>query len=190
MIEKAKQLNRANKERILKIYPQISNDSGIYVFIREENGIRYAYVGQALHLLSRCAQHLAGYLHIDLSIKKRGLISEDNPTGWRLRWLECSPSELNEQEQYYIRYFAAKGYQLYNHTTGSQDGDKCALGEAKSPKGYLEGLARGRNNAIKEIKHLFDLHLKAVYKADKPSKNAEKAMKKFNEIMGDNENDI
>lgn len=30
---------------------------------------------------------------------------------------------------------------------------------------------------------LFDLHLKAVYKADKPSKNVEKAMTKFREMI-------
>lgn len=180
-----------NKLRIKEVCPNVDERSGIYIFLRRENGFNYAYVGQAKNLLNRLAQHLKGYQHIDLSIKKHGLYNADaNETGWKINIKHCDGEELNKEEQEYIRHFASMGYQLYNHTTGSQDGEKRALGETKSPKGYFEGLARGRNNAIKEIKHLFDLHLKAVYKADKPSKNAEKAMRKFNEIIGDNENDI
>ena len=48
-------------------------DSGIYVFTRQENGFKYAYVGQAKHILTRLAQHLNGYQHIDLSIKNTAL---------------------------------------------------------------------------------------------------------------------
>lgn len=35
----------------------------------DENGFRYAYIGQAVHILTRLAQHLVGYQHIDLSLK-------------------------------------------------------------------------------------------------------------------------
>ena len=63
-----KAIEQKNKERILKVRPNVPNTSGIYIFFREENDIKYAYVGQAKHLLSRLAQHLSGYQHIDLSL--------------------------------------------------------------------------------------------------------------------------
>lgn len=181
---RAKAIAQQNKERILAVNKCADEDSGIYIFIRQENGIRYAYVGQAKHLLTRLAQHLSGYQHIDLSLKKRGLYDfAKNPTGWHISVMEYPESELDEQEQRFIREWANNGAQLYNHTTGSQGEGKRALGEGKSPKGYREGVKQGEKNAIKEIAHLFDLHLKAVYKADKPSKNAIKALEKFNSIL-------
>lgn len=179
-----KAIEARNKERILAVCPQASENSGIYTLHRRENGFHYVYVGQAKHLLSRLAQHFSGYQHIDLSLKKRGLYDVmDNPTGWDIVVTEYPESELDEQEQRFIREWANSGAQLYNHTTGGQGDGKRALGEAKSPKGYYDGIAQGRKNVIKEIRHLFDLHLKAVYKADKLSKNAEKAMQKFNDII-------
>lgn len=78
-----KAIEKANKERILKVCPSVPESSGIYILTREEAGFRYAYVGQAKHLLTRLAQHLSGYQHIDLSIKKHGLWSENNPSGWK-----------------------------------------------------------------------------------------------------------
>ena len=44
----------------------------------DEEGIKYAYIGQAKHILTRLAQHLTGYQHIDLSIRKHGLYSNRN----------------------------------------------------------------------------------------------------------------
>lgn len=186
-----KAIEQKNKERILAVCPQASENSGIYTLHRRENGFHYVYVGQAKHLLSRLAQHFSGYQHIDLSLKKRGLYDVmDNQTGWDIVVTEYPESELDEQEQRFIREWANSGAQLYNHTTGGQGDGKRALGEAKSPKGYYDGIAQGRKNVIKEIRHLFDLHLKAVHKADKPSKNAIKALDKFNTFLqGDNDND-
>lgn len=159
--------------------------SGIYIFTREENGLRYAYIGQALKLLTRTSQHLSGYQHIDLSIKKRGLYDANKkPNGWRISFILYDKTVLDEKEQSYIKAYADSGYQLYNHTTGSQGDGKCALGEAKSPKGYRDGVAQGEKNVIKKIAHLFNLHLKAVPKADKPTKTQEKAQEKFYEIIG------
>ena len=58
-----------NKKRILEINPHVDDGSGIYFLTRmDEDGIRYAYIGQAKHLLTRLAQHLSGYQHIDLSL--------------------------------------------------------------------------------------------------------------------------
>lgn len=179
-----KAIEQKNKERILAVNKCADDDSGIYIFIRNDDGIRYAYVGQAKHLLTRLAQHLSGYQHIDLSIRKHGLFDVNkNLTGWDIDINHCLEEELDAEEQRYIKSYASKGYQLYNHTTGSQGEGKRALGEAKSPKGYRDGVKQGERNIIKQVAHLFDLHLKAVYKAGKPSKNAEKAMTKFNAIL-------
>lgn len=189
--KRLKAIEQKNKERILAINKYADEDSGIYIFIRHEDGIRYAYVGQAKHLLTRLAQHLSGYQHIDLSIKKHGLFDiNKNLTGWDIDINHCLEEELDTEEQRYIKSYASKGYQLYNHTTGSQGKGKRALGEVKSPKSYRDGIAQGEKNVIKQIAHLFDLYLKPVHKADKPSKNAEKAMQKFNEIIqGETDND-
>lgn len=65
-------------------------------------------------------------------------------------------------------------------TTGKTD-----INERKPARSYRDGVKQGERNVIKKVAHLFDKHLKAVYKADKPSKNAEKAMAKFNEIIGE-----
>lgn len=184
---RVKAIEEKNKQRIKELCPEITDNSGIYVFHRHENGIAYAYVGQALHLWTRASQHLAGYQHIDLSLKKRGLWDADNPTGWSLLVTECNADELDAKEQEFILKWARTA-QLYNHTTGSQGEGKRALGEAKSPKGYRDGVAQGEKNVIKKIKHLFDLHLTVGYKADKPSKNAIKALEKFNSLLkGENE---
>lgn len=64
-----KAIEKRNKERILSVCPDAPEMSGIYILIREENGFRFAYIGQAKNILSRLAQHLSGYQHIDLSIK-------------------------------------------------------------------------------------------------------------------------
>lgn len=179
-----KAIEQKNKERILELCPFANENSGIYIFVRKENNILYAYVGQAKHLLTRLAQHLSGYQHIDLSLKKHGLYDyEKNPTGWDVEIIYCPESELDTAEQGYIQSRASMGYQLYNHTTGSQGEGKRALGEAKSPKGYRDGVKQGEKNAIKKIAHLFDKHLKAVPKSDKPSKNAIKALDKFNSLL-------
>lgn len=181
-----KAIEQKNKEKILELCPFVNENSGIYIFIRKEDGIHYAYVGQAKHLLTRLAQHLSGYQHIDLSIKKHRLYDyEKNPTGWDVEIIYCPESELDREEQRYIQSRASMGYQLYNHTTGSQGEGKRALGEAKSPKGYRDGLKQGYANARKEIKHLFDLHLNAVTKSNKPNKTQEKAMQKFIEFLED-----
>ena len=182
---RAKAIEHKNKDRILAVCSEATDDSGIYWFARSENGFDYCYVGQAKHLLTRLAQHLSGYQHIDLSIKKHGLYGGQNLNGWMVSCVKYAENELDEAEQRYIRYFASRGYQMYNHTTGSQGEGKRALGEAKSPKGYYDGVKQGYENARREVKHLFDLHLNAVYKADKPSKNAVKALQKFQDFIED-----
>ena len=178
-----KATEKKNKEKILKLSPRIHEGPGIYAFTREEDGFRYAYIGQAKHLLSRSAQHLSGFQHIDISLKKRGLWSEENPKGWKLDWVECTEEQLDTYEQEFILNFANAGYQLYNHTSGGQGQGKQGIGEGKSPKGYRDGLAQGYRNAQKEVANLFEKHLNYSKKSDKPNKNQDKALEKFKAFL-------
>ena len=69
-IRKAKAIECKNKMKLLTVNPKLDDNSGIYFLTREdENEIKYAYVGQAKHILTRLVQHLVGYQHIDLSLK-------------------------------------------------------------------------------------------------------------------------
>lgn len=184
-----KAIEKKNKERILGHCPDVPECSGIYVLTREENGFGYAYIGQAKHLLTRLAQHLSGYQHIDLSLKKRGLWSESNQSGWKITWGAFLESELDVAERYFIKNYADRGYQLYNHTSGGQGEGKKGIGEGKSPKGYHDGLKQGYLNARKEIAKLFDKHLNYSKKSNKPNKNQEKAFEKFRNFLEWENND-
>lgn len=175
-------IKRSNEKRILKVCPDVADESGIYFFIREENGFKYAYIGQAKHLLKRLAEHLGGYQHIDLSIKKHGLWSEDKPTGWRISYIVCDEEQLDEQEQGHIKAFADNGYQLRNRTSGSQGKGKKTIVDTPT-KGYQHGLHNGYKKAQKEISHLFDLHLDVKTKKQPPSKLQIRALEKFNNFI-------
>lgn len=177
-----KAIEKVNKARILKVCPDVPDTSGIYILTREENGFKFAYVGQAKKLLTRLAGHLKGYQHIDLSLKKHGLYSEDNTTGWKVSFVEYPEQFLDEQEQIYIKQMANLGYQLRNKTSGSQGEGKKDISDAPT-KGYLEGLHNGYKKAQKEIAHLFKLHLVCGTKKVPPTKLQEKAMQKFEDFI-------
>jgi hypothetical protein len=179
-----KAIEKANKERILKVCPDVPDRSGIYILTREENGFRFAYVGQAKKLLTRLAQHLKGYQHIDLSLKKHGLYSEDNLSGWNVAYIECHESCLDDWEQSYVRTYANNGYQMRNKTSGSQSEGKKDIADEPT-KGYLEGLHNGYKKAQKEIAHLFKLHLNCEAKKNPPTKLQEKALLKFEKFIGE-----
>lgn len=181
-------IKKANEEKILKVCPNCPNTSGIYFLLREEDGFKYAYIGQALHLRERLGSHLSGYQHIDLSLKKHGLWSEENPIGYKVHFLEFSENLLDEMEQKYIKQYANAGYQMRNATSGSQGVGKKGLDNARPTRTYYDGLAQGFKNAQKEVAHLFDLHLDYKTKSDKPNKNQQKALQKFKDFLeGDNE---
>lgn len=94
-----KAIEQKNKKRLLEVNPGLDDESGIYFLTREdENGFRYDYIGQAVHILTRLAQHLVGYQHIDLSLKKHGLYEEDNPYGWKVNFRYYATNLLNERE--------------------------------------------------------------------------------------------
>lgn len=176
-------IKKKNEQRILSVCPDCPNTSGIYFLLREDDGFKYAYIGQAKHLLDRLASHLSGYQHIDLSIKKHGFWNEENHTGYKVHFLQFPENQLDEKEQYFIKKYANAGWQMRNETTGSQGKGKKALGDAKTPKGYYDGIDQGEKNARKMVAHLFKLHLDYVPKKNPPTKNQQKAMQKFEDFL-------
>lgn len=179
-------IKKSNEQRILKVCPNCPNTSGIYFLLREENGFKFGYIGKAKHLLERLGNHLQGNKqHIDRSLKKHGLWSEDNPTGYKVNFLQFAENELDQREQYFIKLYANSGYQLRNIESGGNLG-KSDIGERKPARGYYDGLSQGYKNAQKFIKNLFDKHLDVKTKSDKPNKNQEKAMKKFKDFLEEN----
>lgn len=180
-------IKKQNKERLLKVNKDLPNESGIYFLTRtDENGINYFYIGQSVDILDRLISHMTGYQHIDLSLKKRGLYDvEENPLGWKVNFLKYPKDELDKWEQHWILEYTKHGYQCrYNKTSGSQGTEKEKINEFKPARGYRDGLEQGRKNASKEISHLFEKHLIAVYRGDKtPSVNQQKAMQKFDDFL-------
>lgn len=190
---RAKAIEQKNKERILAVCPKARDWGGIYCFYRiGEDGLKYAYVGKSVTVLTRLASHLNGYeSHIDKSIRSHGFYSEsDNPYGYKVKVLEYCPGEqLDAKERWYIKQWADDGYQLRNVESGGTTG-KTDINERKPARGYRDGVAQGERNVKKKIAHLFNLHLTAVTKADKPSKNAIKALDQFNQLLqGEFDND-
>ena len=187
-LRQAKAIESENRKRLLKINPKLNDKSGIYFLLREdENGFKFAYVGQAKSVLQRLASHLVGYeQHIDLSLRKHKLYSEDNPYGWRVEFLNFPESQLDEKEKYYIKLYADNGYQLRNVSIGGQGGnrDSGSIGERKAPKGYLQGIQQGRKNLAKELSNIAEKHLKIELREDKANnKVSQKQYEKFKELL-------
>lgn len=179
-IAKAKAIEYKNKQRLLKVNPNLNDNSGIYFLTRvDENGIKYSYVGQARHLITRLAQHLVNFQHIDLSLKKHGLYSTENIYGWKIGFMNFPLNQLDEKERYYITLYAKNGYQSRNKDTGGGAG-KEQIDDYRPQKGYYDGLAQGRKNLAKELLHIIDLHLTVGLKEGKENnKVSQKALEKF-----------
>ena len=156
---------------------------GIYLFERtDENGVTFFYCGQAKSIFQRIVSHWNGYQHIDIPLRKRKFKSDENPHGWAFCILEYCPVEkLDEREQYWILEQMRQGKQTYNGTYGSQTDGKKNIKEGKTPRGYFDGKSAGYLMARKEVAHWFNLHLNVSTK--KPTKNAEKALLKFQEFI-------
>lgn len=178
-------IEKSNRERLLKVNPNLDDKSGIYFLTRtDEDGISYFYIGQAVKILQRMCSHLTGYQHIDLSLKKRGFYSVDNPYGWQINFIHYPKDELDQMEQYWILQYTKKGYQCrYNKTAGGQGEGKEKINEFKASKTYRDGLKQGYKNASREVSHLFELHLDYKTKSDMPSKNQQKAIDKFDKFL-------
>ena len=155
-------MKKQAETKLLKIIPNLTNDSGIYTLTRfDENGFKFCYIGQAKHLIDRLVSHLNGYSQrIDISLKKRGFYDkEKRQNGWRLSVEYFDESELDEKETTQIKLFASMGFQLYNRTSGSQGQGKVGLNDGQSTKGYRDGLHKGYQNCVAYIKELFDRYL-------------------------------
>ena len=175
-----------DRKRLLEINPTLTDESGIYILKREdEEGFKYAYIGQAKHVLSRLVQHLSGYQHIDLSIRKHGFYSLDNPTGWKVSAFKCDPEKLDAIEKEYIKLYADRGYQLRNKTSGSQHEGKCQIDEYKPSKGYRDGLEQGKKNLARDLQHIIDKHLVVQLRPEKQNnKVSQRQLDKFWELLG------
>ena len=181
-IQKVKAIESQNKRKILSVNQNVDESSGIYFLTRaDENGIQYAYIGQAKHLLTRLAQHLSGYQHIDLSLKKHGMFSEGNVYGWKINFPE---DELDEHEQFWIKRYAKNGYQLRNKTAGGQGEGKKQISEYRPAKGYYDGIAQGKRTLARELSHIMEKHLTVGLKPEKcGNKVSEKQLEKFNRLL-------
>lgn len=186
-----KAIEQSNKKVLLKVNPALTEQSGIYILTREENGFKYAYVGQAKHILSRLADHLkasSGIFtkdtqHIDFSIRKHGLRTSENPHGWEIATTICPIEDLNEKEQMLIKAYANAGWQLRNKTAGGQSDGKFEIAETKPRKGYYDGINQGYEKARKEVAKLFEKNL--TYSINgKENKNKQKAYEKFRAFIG------
>lgn len=186
-MKKAKAIETKNKKRLLEVNPELDENSGIYFLTRtDEENIRYAYIGQAKHILTRLAQHIVGYQHIDLSIKKHGLYSVDNRYGWKIGFLHYPDSKLDEMEQYYIKVYAQYGYQLRNKTSGSQGTGKKQIDEYRPQKGYRDGIMQGKKTLAKELADIISKHLVVSLKPEKKNnKISIKALEKFNDLLSE-----
>ena len=183
-ITEIKRMEREIKQRLLFINPKLNEQSGIYFLTREdEQGIKYAYIGQAKHILSRLAQHMTGYQHIDLSLKKHGLISINNMCGWNVNFLNFPEELLDEKEQYYIKKYALGGYQLRNKTAGGQGSGKKQIDDYRPGKTYRQGVEQGMKNASRDVAKLFEKHLNVSAKSNPPTVNQMKAMDKFEKFL-------
>ena len=191
-IAQIKAIEKKNRERLLKVNPNLNDRSGIYFLTRtDENDISYFYIGQAVNIIQRMCGHLTGYQHIDLSVKKRGFYSEESPYGWKLNFINYPKSELDKMEQYWILEYTKRGYQCrYNKTAGGQGEGKEKINEFKSSRGYRDGLKQGEKNLARELSSIVEKHLKIEIRDDKKhNKVSQKQYEKFMSLMNGGEYD-
>lgn len=183
---KAKAIEAENRKRWLKLNPNLNDNSGVYILRRvDEDGFKFGYAGQAKHILTRLCQHSAGHQqHIDLSLKKHGLYSENNPYGWTVICENFSESNLDRAEQFYIKWLADNGYQLRNKTSGSQGEGKKQINEYRPVKGYYDGLKQGKKSLARELSHIIDTHLQVSLKPEKQNNKVSiRAFEKFQNLI-------
>lgn len=184
----AKAIESSNKKRLLKVNPKLDDGSGIYFLTRtDENGISYFYIGQAVHIIQRMCSHLTGYQHIDLSIKKRGFYSEENPYGWKINFIHYPVEQLDDMEQHWILEYTKRGYQCrYNKTSGSQGEGKEKINEFRPAKGYRDGIQQGKKSLARELSHIINTHLVVSLKPEKSNNKVSiKALEKFNDLLNE-----
>lgn len=177
-----KAIEKANRERLLKVNPDLTDESGIYFLTRVQPE---GYIGQARHVCQRLCQHLSGYdQYVDRSLRAHGLYSEDNPYGYKVNFLPFPENKLDEMEQYYIQKYLENGYRLKNKTAGSQGVGKVKIADFKPAKGYHDGIKAGKKSLAKELSHIIDTHLTVSLKEGKENnKVSQRALEKFKELL-------
>lgn len=180
--------HKRQREQLLAVNPNLNDDPGIYFLLRRsEADIKFAYIGQSRTVLTRLISHLNGYeQHIDLSLKRHKLWSEDNPYGWRVEFLNCPVEQLDALETYYIKQYADAGYQLRNSSLGGQGANRASgeIGERKAPKGYKAGVQQGKKQLARDLSHIIDTHLEVKIRDEKKhNKISINAYEKFQELI-------
>ena len=186
-----KAIEQKNKSKLLDVNPSLDEGCGCYVLYRtDECGIKYTYIGQAKHILTRLAQHLVGYQYIDVSLKKHGLYKPSNIHGWKVGFVHCNEAELDDLEKKLIQSYAASGYQLRNKTAGGQGEGKVQIDEYRPQKGYRDGILQGKKSLARELAHIIDKHLVIKLKEEKQhNKVSQKALEKFFSLLWEGEKD-
>ena len=169
------------ERQLKKLCPDLDHKSGIYFWIRKEEGKNCAYIGKAVDLMKRSVSHLQGNKQrIDGSLKKRGLYSADNTLGWQLFFLHFPEAQLDEKERYFIEKYRSAGYEMYNLENGGTDG-KTMIGERKGPMGYRDGIKRGKTTLKKELNEIIDKYL--VISVKKDNKLSQRMLEKFFKLL-------
>jgi hypothetical protein len=184
-----KALENEYRKKLLLANPRLTDASGIYFLTRQdENDISYFYIGQAKKILQRMIGHMMNYQHIDVSLRKRGFYSKDNPYGWKLDFIYYPIEQLDEMEQYWILEYTKKGYQCrYNKTAGGQGQGKVQINEFKASKGYYDGIKQGKRILARELSHIIEKHLEIGFKDGKEhNKISIGAREKFFTLIDEN----
>ena len=131
-------------------------------------------------------QHLTGYQHIDLSLKKRGFWSEENPYGWRIGIRHYPESELDKWEQYWILEYTRRGYQCrYNKTAGGQGEGKEKINDFRPAKGYRDGLPREEKHGKGTRTYYYHPPIHKFEAGEAKQQGISEAFEKFNELLGE-----
>ena len=184
-IARIKSIDKSNKKRLLKVNPNLDDENGIYILWRTEI---HGYIGQTKQgILTRLSQHMSGYKqHIDLSLKKHGLYSADNKGGYKIDFIHCQISELDNKEKEYIQKSIDSGWIVKNKTGGGQNEGKEKIAEYKPPKTYRQGIQQGKITLARELKHIIDTHLNVSIRPEKANNKVSiKALEKFNELLNE-----
>lgn len=181
------------KNLVKKICPEISEKSGIYSFYRvSEENEKCVYIGKAKNLLERTASHFLGRKsHIDKSLLKHKIYSEDNPYGWKLKVvLECDFCELDKMERMAINSLNQQYFKLYNVESGGTKG-KFDINERQQTKlkSYKNGKNLGEIKAKTYVKTMFEKYLDFVIKPPE-NKVKQRKFEEFKNYLGGKNNGI
>lgn len=174
---------REYEKRLLALCPNLSHQTGIYVWSRiNENGRVDKYIGQAVDILNRQIGHLEQCkTHFDKSLRKHKLYSETNRNGWFIsEIIPCTKEELNEKERYYIDLYKPS----HNITSGGQNAGKTDINERnkKTFENYARWKKKGYTKAIEQVRVFFEKYLDYSIKGQ-PNKIKERKLAEFEKLL-------